>query len=233
MKCIVPLAGPDLYTEAYGLRPLMDLNGTPLIEAALKARAWEKTLRPEDYIFVVRQVEALPQLTAYLDATWPGCRVVTLSNLTGGALFSVLAAMALVASDEPLIVDLGDILFSEGPQDPQALFTDGVGAVVPVFTSDESCYSYLTIEDGRVTGAREKVVISNNASAGVYMFRDVQTFLRAAAHSIDHRETLNFKGILFICPMVNGVLDNGLIVAAPHIENYQPVGKIFHGSPTK
>lgn len=229
MKCIVPLAGPDLWTERHGFRPLFDLDGTPLIEAALKARAWAGKLGQEDYVFVLREVPRLAELVAYLRATWPGCRIITLSDLTGGALFSVLAAMALVRPDEPLIVDLADILFSSGPADPDALFTrEGHGAIVPVFTSSEDCYSYLTIVDGLVTEAREKQVISNNASAGVYMFRDVQVFLRAAAHNIDHREAMSFRGILFICPMVNGVIADGSSVVAPHVEDCRPVGKIFH-----
>jgi hypothetical protein len=101
---------------------------------------------------------------------------------------------------------------------------------VPVFTADEGCYSYLRIEGGRVIEAREKLVISDNASAGVYMFRDVQTFLRAASHSIDHRDTLSWKGALFICPMVNGVIAAGQEVLAPHVPNCVPVGKMFHES---
>ncbi|MCF1446350.1 hypothetical protein FS815_05840 [Agrobacterium vitis] len=229
MKCIVPLAGPDLWTPKYGFRPLVDLSGKPLIDAALGDRAWANRLRPEDYIFVIREVANLAELAEYLCLRWPGCRIVTLSDLTGGALFSVLAAMALVAPDEPIIIDLADILFTSGPDDPETLFsTEGCGAVVPVFTSSENCYSYLKMTDGVVVEAREKQVISENASAGVYMFRNIQIFLSAAVHSINNRQTMSYKGVLFICPMVNGVIADGHTVLAPHIENCEPVGKIFH-----
>lgn len=229
MKCIVPLAGPDLWTEKYGFRPLVDLDGTPLIEAALRERAWAKQLGGDDYIFVVRDVPGLPDLVAHLRKTWPGCRVVTLSHLTGGALFSVLSAMALVAPDEPLIVDLADILFSSDLSDPQqVLEATGHGMIVPAFTSNEACYSYLRIVDGLVVEAREKQVISENASAGVYIFRNVQVFMEAAAHSIANRQSLSFRNILFICPMVNGVVAGGHTVIAPQIEDCIPLGKIFH-----
>lgn len=229
MKCIVPLAGPDLWTEKHGFRPLFGLDGMPLIEATLNARAWAGKLAPEDYVFVIREVPRLSELDSYLRATWPGCRIVTLSDLTGGALFSVLAAMALVKPDEPLIVDLADILFETGPTDPEALFArECLGAVVPVFTSSEDCYSYLAIVNGLATCAREKQVISNSASGGVYIFRDVQVFLRAAAHNIDHRQAMSVRSILFICPMINGVIAEGLTVLAPHVDDCRPVGKIFH-----
>lgn len=38
---------------------------------------------------------------------------------------------------------------------------------------------------------------------------------------------MSYKGVLFICPMVNGVIADGHTVLAPTIENCQPVGKIF------
>ncbi len=229
MKCIVPLAGPDLQTDAYGLRPLFEVGGQTILERALRGRAWSRRLAPQDYIFVVREVPDLPRLEAYLTATWPGSRTVVLSDLTGGALFSVLAAMALTAPGEPLIVDLADIVFATGPEDPEALIGEGFDAVVPVFKASDACYSYLRIEDGRVVEAREKVVISDNASAGVYMFRDLSTFLTAAVHSLDNRDALSYKNALFICPMVNGVINAGGKVAAPSISDPSPVGKMFHG----
>ncbi|MCD7110975.1 hypothetical protein LRX75_18230 [Rhizobium sp. DKSPLA3] len=229
MKCIVPLAGPDLWSERHGLRPLVNHEGTPLIEAALRPRAWASLLAPSDYVFVVRETTAHLDLVAFLKDAWPGCRIVTLSHLSAGALFSCLAATALVPADEPLIVDLADVLFHEGPADPAALFAQGAyGAIVPVFASSEPCYSYLTISDGLVTGAREKQVISGHASAGVYMFRNIEIFLGASAHSIAHRDELAHKGSLFICPMINGVIADGHSVIAPHIRDCRPAGKIFH-----
>ncbi|WP_077549248.1 hypothetical protein [Pseudorhizobium flavum] len=137
--------------------------------------------------------------------------------------------MAMVSPDEPIIIDLADILFSEGPQHPRALFeSDGYGAIVPSFSSDESCFSYLKITAGLVIEAREKQVISSHASAGVYMFATSGIFLTAAAHSIAHRDSLAVNNNLFICPMINGVIAAGHTVIAPNITDYHPIGKIFH-----
>ena len=229
MKCVVPLAGPDLWTETFGFRPLVPVEDKPLLQVALDQRAWRGRLESRDYIFVVREVEGLVQLEQALRALWPECRIVRLSHLTGGALYSALAAMSLVAPDEPVIVDLADILFTEGPEDPEQLFkAQDWGAIVPVFQSTEPCYSYLAIEDGRVLRAREKQVISDHASAGVYMFASPQLYLTAAVHSLQQRDELSYRNLLFICPMVNGVIAAGREVLAPAIEAVQPVGKLFH-----
>ena len=156
MKCIVPLAGPDLYDPGSGYRPLHDLNGRPLLEVALDGRAWRARLHPSDFLFVVRDAGPIETLIAYLEQTWPGCTVVRLPRLTGGAMFSVLAATSFIAPDEAVTVDLADLLFDSPLTDPGALLTDDVGAVVPCFISDEPCYSYLREEDGRVVEAAEK-----------------------------------------------------------------------------
>ncbi|WP_137136956.1 hypothetical protein [Rhizobium sp. FKY42] len=225
----MPLAGPDLWTQTFGFRPLVPVEGRPLLQVALEQRAWRDRLESRDYIFVLRDVEGLDQLEQALRAMWPDCRIVRLSHLTGGALYSALGAMSLVAPDEPVIVDLADILFTEGPEDPEHLFkARDWGAIVPVFQSTEPCYSYLEIEDGSVLRAREKQVISDHASAGVYMFANPQIYLTAAVHSLQQRDELSYRNLLFICPMVNGVIAAGKQVLAPAIRAVQPVGKLFH-----
>ncbi len=229
MKCIVPLAGPDLEHVEHRFRPLVPHNGRPLLDVALNGRAWRGKLTGADYVFVVREVDGIAELIAWLGEAWPGCRIVRLPALTGGALYSVLAGVAAYEGDaEVLIVDLADIIFGDGPVDPEQMFDPGVGMIVPCFTSDEPCYSYLRTEMGQVVEAAEKRVISDAASAGVYMFRDRAVFLEAAAHSIRHRERLAHKGALFICPMANGVIDAGLRVLAPHLAAVAPAGKAFH-----
>lgn len=229
MICVVPMAGPDLIHPEHGFRPLFPVEGRPLIEVALEGRPWRRAgvVKDEDYVFILRDVPEVARLAAFLGERWPGSRVVMVSALTGGALLSALAGVALADPARPLMIDLADILFA-CDHDFSAPWPVGLGAVVPCFTSDESCYSYLREENGRIVEAAEKRVISDKASAGVYVFRDPAVFLAAAAHSLAHRESLTYKGILFVCPAMNGVLAQGLEVAAHPATDVQPIGKLFH-----
>ena len=60
MKCIVPLAGPDIYTRKYGLKPAYEIDGEPLLFRALHSRNWYgHSLNEEDLIFVLRDFEQL------------------------------------------------------------------------------------------------------------------------------------------------------------------------------
>lgn len=229
MICIVPLAGPDLPHAEHGFRPLVPVAGRPLIETALEGRSWRRQglLRDSDYVFVVRDVPGVERLHAFLRDRWPGCRIVSLSHLTGGALLSALAGVALAPLDQPVIIDLADILF-DCDYDFGLPWPQDVGAVTPCFPSEEPCYSYLREENGHVVEAAEKRVISNRASAGVYAFRSPSVYLAAAAHSIEYRHKLSYNGIMFVCPAMNGVLNQGLRVVAPETQNVRPVSKQFH-----
>jgi hypothetical protein len=155
--------------------------------------------------------------------------VVLLPHLTGGALFSALAGVAALPPDAgPIVVDLADILFDGGPD--AALLRDWpaeLGAIAPYFTAGDPKFSYLRIDGDRVEAAVEKEVISNAASAGVYVFKDVQTYAAAAAGSLANAEARTFKGVFFVCPMFNDVIATGAVVRPMPVANVRPISTIF------
>jgi len=227
MKCIVPLAGPDLQSEMFGLRPLYTVDGEAILSKALNSRKWAGDLEGEDYIFVVRNVPEIARLQAFLHEKWPGCLVVVLPRLTSGALMSAMCGVGLVHDDLPIIVDLADILF-ESARLWDAFDDAKIGMIVPVFESVDPAYSYLRLENGEVLEAREKQVISSNASAGVYLFKNRAIYIAAAAYCLSNPEISTCAGNYFICPMVNGVIHSGMSVIAPDATDIQAIGKLFH-----
>jgi hypothetical protein len=230
VNVVVPLAGPDFIHPRFGVRPLFPVEGEPLILRALGGRPWIASgeVRGSDLIFVLRDLAEAAGVRALLADRYPGCRFVALSALTGGALLSAMAGAALVADGRRLCIDLVDILFDWPDWTPAAAWPERLGGLAPVFASDDPAYSYLDLEDGRMLRAAEKQVISAHASAGVYLFRDLGVFTAAAAHSLAHRETLAHKGVLFVCPALNGVAAQGLEVRAAPVGGVRPVGKLFH-----
>jgi hypothetical protein len=223
-RCIVPLAGPDVIGVGGALVPLRSVDGQPMIRRALESRAWARRLAGEDYTFVLRDLPEVADLDAFLRATWPGCGVVRLSRPTGGALFSALAGLAMVPADAgPIVVDLADILFDgDAWRDP---WPASLGGVTPYFQSRDARFSYLRLDGDRVLETVEKRMISDAASAGVYLFRDVGVLLAAAAHSVAHRESLAHKDALFVCPTMNGVVAQGLDVVAVRVEGVRVLEK--------
>lgn len=232
MRAIVPLAGPDFVTDTYGVKPLIDIEGEPLVKHAITTRAWWRSgrLKPTDIVFVLRDVPEAALVRQRLADWFPGSQTVLLSRVTAGALLSALAGAALLpADDAPLVVDLVDILFDIDDAALDGLSRPGVGAAAPWFTDTCPAYSYFELdEQGEVLRAREKLVISSNASAGTYFFSNMQVFVAAAAFALQHAEQLTYKGAHFVCPALNGVVANGLRVLGVPATNIRPVSKLFH-----
>jgi len=232
MYSIVPLAGPDFILPNGSLKPLFKIDGISLIEKALKSRFWFQNgeLETKDLIFILRDTERTPDFKAFLEKTFIDCKTLVISNITKGALLSSLAGCALIDNyNKPVCVDLVDIIY-DCSSSPQELFkkNSDLSGIIPYFKSDNPKFSYLTIENEMVQQTVEKKVISNNASAGTYFFKDLPTFLRAASGSLKVNEILSYKGNMFLCPSYNPLILNGEKIVPFEVSGVISLSEIFH-----
>lgn len=231
---IIPLAGPDFFTEHFGIRPLYRMDNLTIIEHVLTSRSWmpsSLTDTSNHLVFVLRDAGSpTEEMSAFIKSRFPLADIVTLSCLSTGAPLSALAGIALARQhDMPVIVDLADIAFTT-QWDPATYFHENpdVDAVVPYFSSTDPEFSYLTLDGLRVIKAREKQVISSNASAGVYCFRDVATYLRAVIYCLQHPDTCKISSAFFVCPSINGLITDERHVHGIEVYNVEPISTFFH-----
>lgn len=230
---IVPLAGRDFYTDEFGIRPLYPYAGSTLLQHVLEKRPWfDSSLAGSNrFVFVLRYAPPYTETVInFINQHYPHATTVVLGNFTAGALLSALAGISLIDKlDEPIVIDLVDIAFDwDFNIEKWFANNDGVDAVVPYFHSTDNMFSYLLLDGELVVRAREKQQISENASAGVYLFRNAATYLRSVAFCLENPEICRAGSALFICPAVNGIIGNGRKVAAFPVENVTPVSIIFH-----
>ncbi|MDR3527149.1 MAG: hypothetical protein P4L57_07690 [Rhizomicrobium sp.] len=239
MQCVVPLAGPQLSHPQHGLMACYPVDGVPLLKRTLETRAWWSAgrLTAADLVFVLREGEERAELRSIVTSWFPGCRFVTLPGLTKGALLSALAGAATITKlDEPLIIDLADILY-DAEMDIEAQFgaDPSLGALVPYFEADDPCYSYFRLDaEGFMAFAAEKQVISHHASAGTYIFRSTAHFIAAAGQSLTQaRSELTVGSALFVCPVLNSVVRQGARVKPIAARNIRSISKLFHDAPAQ
>ena len=217
MRIIVPLAGPDFERADGQVKATLEIGGRPLLRRALEQRPWwvAGQAGPADMVFVLRDTPASQDFAQGALRDWyPGAGIVTIGRYTRGAALSALAGIALMERiDEPICVDLADIEYAS-TLDPLARFAETqAGGIVLTFPSDNPAYSYLATDaGGRVTEAAEKRVISDTASAGTYLFRDTACYPSAVAHSLTHADAVMHRDLFFVCPLVNGLVAQGLDV---------------------
>jgi hypothetical protein len=231
---IVPLAGPDFYSEEFGIRPLHKLvDGGTLIDVVLLSRPWVLNVinGVGRIIFVLRGFnEHSEKMKAHLISLIPNSEFVMIENVSMGSPFSVIAAISQIKNiDEPIVIDLADILF-DTDLNVDTFFQDNesVSGLIPYFHSSIEKFSYLRIIGNSVVEAREKTVISPYASAGVYCFRGFYEFLCAFNYCVNNPKICQVNGSYFICPSFNGLIEKNKNVLAIEVSNPEPIGAIFH-----
>jgi hypothetical protein len=211
MRVVTPLAGPDFILDGGKLKAEIDIDGEPLLRRVLSSRPWANSVQEYSFI-LIDTPETRAFATNALTNWYPRSSITFISSYTRGAALSALAGMATSQDiDEPVIVDLADILYAS-TLDPTSLFRTNANCsgIALTFKSDSSAYSYLRLDtSGSFEKAAEKKVISNHASAGTYIFRDLATYLRALAHSLENQRHQTFRDLFFVCPLFNGVKDQG------------------------
>ena len=225
MNVIIPLAGPDLYSKRFGLRPLYVLEGLPLLMHIRDSRPWLATSAGTELLFVLRKETGLADLKSYISEYFPGSKLVELSNPTKGALLSAACGIGVFSNPTlPLCIDLADIVYT-ADFSPETIFQTHpeISGILPWFSSNDACYSYLEICDNWVVRTREKEVISAHASAGTYFFRDTCTFLSALQYSLERSSGF------FVCPSFNGLINESSKVLPVEVKLVQSFSKLFKG----
>lgn len=221
MEVIVPLAGPDFINPDGSVKALTPISAQPLLLHVLSSRPWVDSVT--GYTFILKEDETTRLFVdQYLRQWYPYATVIFLSSYTRGAACSVLAGVACQQDlKAPLIVDLADILYSSEVNIESRLHSAPCcGGLALTFSSTNPLYSYLrTDEAGRVMAAAEKRVISSNASAGTYIFRNSAIYLHALAHAFSNESSQAYNNLFFVCPLFNGILAQGLTVEMEPVYN--------------
>lgn len=217
MRYLIPIAAPETMfpREDYHFpKPQIEIDGSPMIARVIDnlAAGDAEAL----FVFVVRAEDCREfSLDRTLQLSTPGdCRLIQLQRPAQGAACSALMAIDEIDDDEPLVIANGDQILD---CDLAAAFADfrarDLDAGVITFESVHPRWSYVRVDDeGLVTEAAEKKVISRTAIAGLYYFRRGRDFVACAQDMILNDRSVDGK--FFIAPTLNEAILSGLKVGA-------------------
>lgn len=218
----VPLAGPDYFAPDGTAKGLTHFKGVPALKAVLDARPWAGEM--VQYHFVLRDIpHARHFAETHLIKWFPESRLVFLSHETKGALGTAIGATTGMFGEPkaPVIIDLADIYFEWPDCQLGNLFPNNIGGVIPCFESEAGIYSYCELDENQfVKRTAEKMVISKNASAGCYLFKDLPTFIMAASKALSMPEAFQYNGLYFLCPVYNALIDSKIDVKIEMVQNH-------------
>lgn len=222
LNIVIPMAGRgSRFTKAgYTMpKPLIDIYGHPMIEYVTE------NIRPKRehrFIYICQQ-EHLEKfdLRHTLERMAPGCAVVAVDHITEGAACTVLLAEKFIDNDDELMIANSDQFVDTDIDAYLAAMEDYDGLIMTMPASDPK-WSYIRYDErGLVTLVREKKVISDQATVGIYNYRHGSDFVRYAHQMMERNIRVN--GEFYVAPVYNEMIEAGKRLT------FQDVGEKMYG----
>lgn len=219
LNIVIPMAGlgSRFPKDQYLPKPLIDVNGKPMIVRALesldmpKDAQWHFIIRKDEYTDIVKQI---------IGKVVTNPNFVEITETTEGPACSVLLFKEFINNNDELITANCDQIMEWNSN----LFFHNVrlydGAVVTYY-SDTDKNSYARIDKkGLVVEMREKEVISNISLNGIHYWKYGKDFVSSAETmiAVDDRAP---NGEFYIAPTYNYMIKSGKEIGIFHIPNEQ------------
>lgn len=202
-------------------KPLIPIHGQPMIWFVIN------NLRPSQpcrFIFLCLQehIEKY-EVDRLLRSMDPGCEIVIVDQVTEGAACTVLLAKELINTDDSLMIANSDQWVDTDInaylESMNALSLDGL---IMTMWADDPKWSFVRFDEkGYVNEVVEKVVISNEATVGIYNFRRGADFVVAAEKMIEENSRVN--GEFYVAPVYNELISQGQAIG------YFNIGEVSNG----
>lgn len=222
LNIVIPMAGRgSRFADAgYKLpKPLIDVNGKPMIEVVTD------NIRPQcEHRFIyICQEEHLNKygLQDTLERLAPECRIITIDHITEGAACTVLLAEKYIDNDDEMMIANSDQYVDTNINDYISKLTDNDGLIMTM-PAEHPKWSYIRFdENGYVVEVREKEVISNEATVGIYNYKHGKDFVKYAHQMIDKNIRVNNE--FYVAPVYNEMIADGKKIV------FHNVGEKMHG----
>ncbi|SEF85666.1 glycosyltransferase family 2 protein [Paenibacillus sp. UNC499MF] len=224
VQIVIPMAGRGQRFRSAGIsvpKMLIPVAGKPMLQWALESLMPHF---PGNKILFVCLEDHLKQgeLERVIGSCCENAGILSLPEVTGGQAETVLSAEACLDPELPLLIyncdtytesSIGETIRAKGSE------ADGI---ISVFASANPAYSYVRTDgSGRVAEVREKRVISNRATTGLYYFRKAGLFLEPAEEAV---RLGTEEGEVYVAPLYNRLIGRGLTVVADQADRCFPLG---------
>lgn len=208
LNIVVPMAGRgSRFVEAgYKMpKPLIDIYGHPMIEYVTK----NITPNVKHRFIYICQNEHLEKysLADKLQQIAPGCIIIPINYITEGAACTVLLAEKYIDNDDELMIANSD-QYVDTDINSYINAIQNYDGLIMTMPANHPKWSYIQFDDyGFVTLVREKEVISNEATVGIYNYKCGCDFVKCAHNMIEKNIRVNNE--FYVAPVYNELIAEG------------------------
>lgn len=224
INIVIPMAGAGSRFVDAGYtvpKPFIDVCGSVMIERVLDNLKMGDT----KFILIARNEHLVSEKASFKRLREKyNCEIMTVDKLTDGAACTILLASWLINNDEPLLLANSDQIVE---MDMCGYIDDSIerkldGSIL-TFPANHTKWSYAKVDDnGHLVELREKEVISEHATAGLYYFQRGRDFVNSAIQMIANNDRVNNE--YYTAPAYNYSVKNGLTIGIYNIEETQMFG---------
>lgn len=208
INIVIPMAGYGERFKRFGYtfpKPLIEIKGFPFFYYSVISIS--KYYEYSKLIFIgLKEHNKGNILVSSINHFFPDSLVILLDDTPPGAVVTSRESIAFIDNDYPVIFnDCDHMFYSEELRLNQKLFSCLDGFLV-TFKSNKPCYSYCIKDiNSKVIGTREKEVVSDDAIAGVYGFKNIKLFDEVSSQYLKecHYEEFFMSGLYNVSAMQN------------------------------
>ncbi len=187
-------------------KPFIDVNGKPMI-----VRVLENLHYPGAHYFLIAQKEHIIKEKELVNQIENEYKVtfIGIDKLTEGTACTVLYARKFINSDRPLLIANSDqIVDFDIAEFLEDCFKRNLDGSILTFKDKELSpkWSFAKLDENQlVTMVKEKEVISEFATVGIYLFNKGSDFVNGAIDMIVQNDRVNNE--YYTCPVYNYLID--------------------------
>lgn len=222
INIVIPMAGRGSRFASAGFelpKPLIDVMGKPMIDWVIDNIAPKELHR---FIFLCLQ-EHLDKysLENHLKSKAENCVIVPVNEVTEGAACTVLLAERYIDNDSPLMIANSDQYVDVSIDEYMHSMGKNDGLIMTMKATDDKWSFIKYDENGFVTIVREKEVISDEATVGIYNFARGAEFVKYAHDMIEKNIRVNNE--FYVAPVYNMMIEDKKKIG------FYNVGKVDNG----
>lgn len=207
INIVIPMAGRGSRFAQAGYqmpKPLIDVHGKPMIEYVTR------NITPKEehtfiYLCLQEHLEKY-HLEKFLKTMKPGCVVLPVDHVTEGAACTVLIAESYINNEDKLMIANSDQYVTVDMDDYIQKMEDMDGLIMTMYANDPK-WSFINYDaNGYVTMVREKEVISNEATVGIYNFAKGSDYVKYANQMI--RKNIRVNDEFYVAPVYNEMIQD-------------------------
>ena len=226
INIVIPMAGQGSRFAKAGYekpKPFIDVDGKPMI-----VRVLENLVYPgARYVLIARkehmekEAELVKQIEKKFNAIF-----ISIDKLTEGTACTVLYARKYINNDEPLLIansdQIVDMNIADFIDDCKDRKLDG-SILTFIDKHQDPKWSFAKLDaNNLVTEVKEKVVISEFATVGIYLYSKGKEFVDASVDMIIENDRVNNE--FYTCPTYNYAIKEGSKIGIYNIEFEQMHG---------